>query len=148
MSNDLNSGTISALAAIFGSLASALASSVSSWITQKRQDHRQRRWRENLKRILSVARADLDQDRTKVGGANRSGWRRAECSMLAIGECKLSNRQQRISSSGIRNYYYIFMTAARWLWTPYREGLSLNNFRTIDFPFPSPRIRAIAECST
>ena len=35
-----NPATISALAAIFGSLAGALASSVSTWITQKHQDQR------------------------------------------------------------------------------------------------------------
>jgi hypothetical protein len=35
-----NSATISALAAIFGSLSGALASSVSTWITQKHQDQR------------------------------------------------------------------------------------------------------------
>jgi cell division septum initiation protein DivIVA len=35
-----NPATISALAAIFGSLAGALASSVSTWITQRHQDQR------------------------------------------------------------------------------------------------------------
>jgi hypothetical protein len=35
-----NPATISALAAIFGSLAGGLASSVSTWITQKHQDQR------------------------------------------------------------------------------------------------------------
>jgi hypothetical protein len=35
-----NPATISALAAIFGSLAGALASSVSAWITQRHQDQR------------------------------------------------------------------------------------------------------------
>jgi hypothetical protein len=35
-----NPATISALAAIFGSLTGALASSVSTWITQKHQDRR------------------------------------------------------------------------------------------------------------
>jgi hypothetical protein len=35
-----NPATISALAALFGSLAGALASSVSTWITQKHQDQR------------------------------------------------------------------------------------------------------------
>jgi hypothetical protein len=35
-----NPATISALAAIFGSLSGALASSVSTWITQKHQDQR------------------------------------------------------------------------------------------------------------
>jgi hypothetical protein len=35
-----NPATISALAAIFGSLAGALASSVSTWITQRHQDRR------------------------------------------------------------------------------------------------------------
>jgi hypothetical protein len=35
-----NPATISALAAVFGSLAGALASSVSAWITQKHQDQR------------------------------------------------------------------------------------------------------------
>jgi hypothetical protein len=35
-----NSATISALAAIFGSLTGALASSVSTWITQRHQDRR------------------------------------------------------------------------------------------------------------
>ena len=38
--HDSNPATISALAAIFGSLAGALASSVSTWITQKHQDQR------------------------------------------------------------------------------------------------------------
>jgi hypothetical protein len=37
---DLNPATITALAAIFGSLAGALASSVSTWITQRHQDRR------------------------------------------------------------------------------------------------------------
>jgi hypothetical protein len=36
----LDPATVSALAAIFGSLAGALASSVSTWITQRRQDRR------------------------------------------------------------------------------------------------------------
>src|SRR5437879_11960307 len=36
----LNPASISALAAIFGSLTGALASSVSTWITQRRQDRR------------------------------------------------------------------------------------------------------------
>ena len=36
----LNPASISALAAIFGSLAGALASSVSAWITQRHQDRR------------------------------------------------------------------------------------------------------------
>jgi hypothetical protein len=38
--HDSNPATISALAAIFGSLAGALASSVSTWITQRHQDQR------------------------------------------------------------------------------------------------------------
>ena len=38
--HDSNPATISALAAIFGSLTGALASSVSTWITQKHQDQR------------------------------------------------------------------------------------------------------------
>jgi hypothetical protein len=38
--HDSNPVTISALAAIFGSLVGALASSVSTWITQKHQDQR------------------------------------------------------------------------------------------------------------
>jgi hypothetical protein len=40
MSFQLNPASISALAAIFGSLAGALASSVSTWITQRHQDRR------------------------------------------------------------------------------------------------------------
>jgi len=36
-----NPATISALAAIFGSLTGALASSVSTWITQRHQDRRE-----------------------------------------------------------------------------------------------------------
>jgi hypothetical protein len=38
--HDSNPATISALAAIFGSLTGALASSVSTWITQRHQDRR------------------------------------------------------------------------------------------------------------
>jgi cell division septum initiation protein DivIVA len=38
--HDSNPATVSALAAIFGSLTGALASSVSTWITQKHQDQR------------------------------------------------------------------------------------------------------------
>ena len=38
--HDSNPATISALAAIFGSLTGALASSVSTWITQRHQDQR------------------------------------------------------------------------------------------------------------
>ena len=38
--HDSNPATITALAAIFGSLTGALASSVSTWITQKHQDQR------------------------------------------------------------------------------------------------------------
>jgi hypothetical protein len=37
---DLNPATITAMAAIFGSLTGALASSVSTWITQRHQDQR------------------------------------------------------------------------------------------------------------
>jgi hypothetical protein len=40
MGGSLNPATISALAAIFGSLTGALASSVSTWITQRHQDRR------------------------------------------------------------------------------------------------------------
>jgi hypothetical protein len=40
MNLQLNPATISALAAIFGSLAGALASSVSTWISQRHQDRR------------------------------------------------------------------------------------------------------------
>src|ERR1700745_780833 len=40
MSFQLNPASISALAAIFGSLAGALASSVSAWITQRHEDRR------------------------------------------------------------------------------------------------------------
>jgi hypothetical protein len=43
-----NPATISALAAIFGSLAGALASSVSTWITQRHQDQ----WNLLAKRIF------------------------------------------------------------------------------------------------
>lgn len=71
--HDLNSTTISALAAIFGSLAGALASSGRTWITQKHRDHRLGRWRVNLNRILPVAPAHLNQDRAEMGSANRSG---------------------------------------------------------------------------
>jgi hypothetical protein len=45
---DSNPATISALAAIFGSLAGALASSVSTWIAQRHQDRRDL----NTKRIF------------------------------------------------------------------------------------------------
>ena len=38
--HDSNPAAISALAAIFGSLAGALASSVSTWISQRHQDRR------------------------------------------------------------------------------------------------------------
>jgi hypothetical protein len=38
--HDSSPATISALAAIFGSLVGALASSVSTWITQRHQDQR------------------------------------------------------------------------------------------------------------
>src|ERR1700747_2438499 len=40
MGGSLNPATISALAAIFGSLTGALASSVSTWITQRHQNRR------------------------------------------------------------------------------------------------------------
>src|SRR5580700_5364448 len=40
ISTSWDSASISALAAIFGSLTGALASSVSTWITQKHQDRR------------------------------------------------------------------------------------------------------------
>jgi hypothetical protein len=40
MGGSLNPATISALSAIFGSLTGALASSVSTWITQRHQDRR------------------------------------------------------------------------------------------------------------
>jgi len=40
MGGSSNPATISALAAIFGSLSGALASSVSTWITQRHQDRR------------------------------------------------------------------------------------------------------------
>ena len=40
MGGSLNPATISALAAIFGSLSGALASSASTWITQRHQDRR------------------------------------------------------------------------------------------------------------
>jgi hypothetical protein len=40
MGGSLNPATISALAAIFGSLTGSLASSVSTWITQRHQDRR------------------------------------------------------------------------------------------------------------
>ena len=69
-------------------------------------------------------------------------------SRLAIRNVGFLSRQQRIPSSGIRKYYYIFMTALVGFGHVTEKGFLLNNFRTSDFHFTCPSIRSIAECST
>ena len=68
--------------------------------------------------------------------------------LLAIKNDSFRSRQQRIPSSGIRKYYYIFMTVIVGFGHLTEKGFPLKDFRTTDFHSPCQSIRSRAECST